>query len=187
MVDELVQISGGGAALPRTIIRDRIILADFDDLAGWSVKNTDTINMGLSVKHIFGTNSIKFDKADTAAGDTESLIQNNFNNFINASRMLPSAKILSLFYIPSLANVVNAFVRIGTDNGNYNQWTWESELLRANKWNALEKQIQDSDFNDSGIGWMQSNISYVALGVTFKSESDTLADIKFDNLSFIAQ
>lgn len=184
MVNELIQIGGGGVALPRTIIRDRIALADFNDLAQWTVKNTDTVNMGLDTKHIRGTHSIKFDKADTAAADTEALIQNNFNNSIDASRILPDEIVLSLFYISSLANVVNAFVRMGTDSSNYNQWTWPSELLKANKWNALRKKIEDSDFIDAGAGWQQVNISYVALGVTFKDQADTLTNIRFDNLCF---
>ena len=187
MVNELIKIDGGGVALPRTTIRDRIVLANFDDLANWTVKNTDTINMGLDTKHITGINSIKFDKADTAAGDTEALIQNNFNNFIDASRMLPSQMIFSIFYISSLANVVNSFIRIGSDNSNYNQWTWPSELLKANKWNILTKEIKESDFTDVGNGWLQTTISYIALGVTFKLQTDTLTAIRFDSLCFIGK
>ena len=187
MANQLITVGEGGVALPRTSIRDRIALANFDDLIGWSVKNTDTVNMGLDTKHINGTNSIKFDKVNSAANDTESLVQNNLTNLIDASRMLIDDIISTSFYLSSLANVINIFVRIGSNNGNYNQWTWPSKLLIANKWNTVEKKIKETDFVDSGVGWNQTFIGYIALGVTFRSESDTLTDIRFDNISFIGR
>ena len=187
MKNQLITVGEGGVALPRTTIRDRIVLANFDDLVGWTVKNADTENMGLDTKHINGTNSIKFDKVNSIANDTESLIQNSLTDFIDASRMLIDNIISTSFYLSSLANVVNIFVRIGLDNGNYNQWTWPSELLIANKWNTVEKKIKETDFADSGVGWNQVFIGYIALGITFRSESDTLTDIRFDNISFIGR
>lgn len=185
--ENLLVVSNGGVALPRTTIRDRIVLANFDDLVGWSAKNTDTENIALNTKHVMGKNSISFDKANTAADDVEAVIQNNINDIIDVSRMLPSAQILTLFHITSLVNIVNVFVRIGTDSDNYNQWTWPSELLKANEWNVLEKTIQESDFIDAGSGWMQNNILHVALGVTFKLQTNTFTNIKFDSLCFMAK
>lgn len=184
MANQLIIVGEGGVALPRTTIRDHMVLVNFNDLAGWSVKNTDTVNMGLDTKHISDTNSIKFDKVDSAANDTESLIQNSLTNLIDASRMLIDGIISTSFYVSSLANVINIFVRIGSDNGNYNQWTWTNELLIANKWNTVEKRIKETDFADSGVGWNQVFIGYVALGVTFRLETNTLTDIRFDNISF---
>lgn len=185
--EDFISSSNGGLALPRTKVRDRIALANFNDLVNWSVKNTDTKNMALSTKHIRGTSSIIFDKDDTSANDTEAAIQNSPNDAIDISRILPDENILAIFYISSLASVVNAFVRIGTNSSNYNQWTWPSALLKANQWNSLTKSISECDFIDAGAGWNQANVSYVQLGVTFKLQSDTLTAIRFDNLCLIGK
>ena len=186
-VEDFLSPSNGGLALPRTKIRDRLVLVSFDDLAQWTVKNTDTENMGLNTKHVTGTSSIIFDKANTGADDTEAAIQNSPNDIINASRMLPDEDVFAMLYISSLVNVVNAFVRIGTNSSNYNQWTWPSETFKANQWNSLTKLIRECDFIDAGAGWNQASISYVQLGVTFKLQTDTLTAIRFDSLCFIGK
>ena len=87
-------------------------------------------------------------------------------------------------YLPSLSNVVSVFVRVGTDSSNYNTFSWLVADLTVSTWLQLRKPTS-TPVGSTGNGWSTEAISYVAFGVEFSAESNTLAGIIFDNVHMV--
>jgi hypothetical protein len=149
----------------------------------WTALNNDTDTIADSVKHVFGTGAVSFNKANGAANTVFACIQDTIPATCLSEVFEAGGFVGMGMYIPSLTNVVSAFLRLGTDASHYQQFTWPVASLIAATWLNLRTSASTPDYaNCLGNGWDPSAITYVAVGVQFNSESATLTGIVVDHI-----
>ncbi len=161
------------------------IFDELDATTGWTVLGNDTTNLTLDTNHQIGTGSLRFDKVDGAANTVIAGIQKTVTS-TDLGKVSPQNIIQTMVYLPSVADVDYIFARLGDSTGtNYNEWRISGADLPAATWEVLAFVVGDADFvGSTGNGWDSTAITYVALGVALNAETDTLANILFDQLSY---
>jgi hypothetical protein len=160
------------------------VFDDFNATTGWTVLGDDTINLATTKKHVSGTDALTFDKADGTANTIFAGIQKTLTT-VDLGAVSPHDLLQGTFYIPDLTDVAYAFLRLGTDSSNYNEWQLPDEALTAAIFEVGALSVGDADHDGiTGDGWNPSAISYIAIGVAFNAETDTLAGIIFDEVSY---
>lgn len=152
---------------------------------GWTVIGNDTANLAVSTNHVFGTGALTFDKVDGAANTVFAGIQKTLTAINIQEKFEDGGNVAFGVYLPSLTNVVSVFLRLGTNSSNYNEWEWPVSDLSASTWLALRSPTNQPTNASTGNGWDTSAITYVAVGVEFNSQSNTLAGIVVDNIHFV--
>lgn len=160
------------------------IFDEMDVTTDWTVLGNDTINLATTKKHVLGTDALTFDKTDGGANTVFAGIQKTITS-IDLGSIAPHDIIQTIVYIPDLNLVDYAFVRIGTDSTNYNEWRVPDTSLTDATFETLALNIGDaSHAGITGDGWTSAAITYIAVGVAFDAEGNALAGIIFDELSF---
>lgn len=164
----------------------------FQSLTGWTAIDTDTTNLALNNNHITpdptgvtAGKSISFDKVDTAANNTYSLIQKTITavNLFNATSASPFLQFL--VYIPDTTNVISAVLRVGTDSSNYNEWNLlTTDGLVSASWNRVRLDVTEPT-SFVGNGWNPLSVTYLAVGLKFNLQTNTLAGILVDSIAAI--
>lgn len=148
---------------------------------GWSVLGNDTGSFATTTNHTWGANALEFDKADSGddtvfAGIQKTLSSVDFNAYEKGGGFF-----LWNLYISTIADIDYAFLRLGTDSSNYNEFRVAGTDLSIG-WNPIRMPV----FHPSSVvgnGWDSSDIDYVVVGVAFDDEADTLTDIAVDHIS----
>ncbi|MCK9370424.1 hypothetical protein M0R04_10990 [Candidatus Dojkabacteria bacterium] len=168
----------------RTKDQRQLDLANCNDSTAFTVLGNDTTNLANTVDHVFGTGAITFDKVNGLANTVYAGVQDTITS-LNVSEIFESGGFVGLgCKLTSLADVVSVFLRIGTDSSNYNEWEWAVADLTVSRWMALRAATsQPSGY--AGNGWNPAAVTYIAFGVEFSDETDTLAGIKFDNVHLV--
>lgn len=160
------------------------IIDEMDVTTGWAALNNDTTTLATTAKHVLGLAALSFNKVD-GAGDTVFGAIAKTITTIDIGSPSPHDIIQTVVYFPSVAAIDYAFVRLGTDSSNYNEWRIDGNDLTPAIFETLLFELGDaSHAGITGNGWNPSSISYVVVGAAFNSESDTLSGIIFDELSF---
>jgi hypothetical protein len=155
-----------------------------DATTGWAAVDTDTENLATSTNHILGSAALTFDKANTGANNTAAMIEKTVTT-VDMGDVSPHDIFQTPIYLSDTSNVDYVFCRLGTDSSNYNEWRIAGENLTQGEWEILAFVVGDASFiGNTGNGWDQTAISYVALGVNFDLESRTLTGIQFDQFSY---
>lgn len=170
----------------RTRDQRSIDLCNCNDYTAVSVLGNDTINLANATNHVFGTGALTFDKANGAANTVFAGVSKTFTA-INISEIFEAGGFVGMgIYLPALTNVVNVFLRIGTDASHYNCWTWDVADLTAATWLNLRKSAAQPNYTkNTGNGWNTAAIAYVAFGVEFSGETNTLAGIVVDHVHIV--
>lgn len=157
-------------------------LDDFNATTDWAALGNDTLNLATTKKHLTGTDALIFDKVD---GDANTI-------FAGIEKTITSVDIGDLdlhdliqvaTYLPSLNTVAYVFCRIGTDSNNYNEWRIGVSELIAAEWLVLAEPVGNANYAGiTGNGWTTAAITYIAVGVAFDAETNTLVGIVFDQL-----
>jgi len=170
----------------RTRDQRAIDLANCNVSSDYTALSNDTTGIAGTTNHVFGTAALTFNKVDGAANTVYGGVSKSVGT-VNVSEIFEAGGFVGLgAYIPDITNVVNVFLRIGTDANNYNCWTWPVASLTAATWLNLRVAAASPDASRSvGSGWNPSAISYVAFGVEFNSESNTLAGMIFDHVHIV--
>lgn len=159
----------------------------FDGLnatAGWSALGNDTLNLATTKKHVTGTDALTFDKVNGAANTVFAGIQKTISS-VDLGNLSPHDIIQTACYIPDLTNVDYVFVRIGTDSSHYNEWRIADTELTGAVFTTLVFNIGDANYAGiTGNGWTSAAITYITVGVAFDAETNALAGIVFDSISF---
>jgi len=178
----------GDYAMPHIDVRGRMrvspgalkILDVFTSTSGWTVLNDDTANLTTSTDHITAVNSLTFDKVDGTANTTLAMIQKTLSTPVDIFAMVTGAIFIQAFVkVSDYSEVLNVIIRLGTDDSNYNEWKISTEGTQVNMWKTFRKLIGNTE-GSTGAGWDITAISYIAIGLEFESEDNTLAGIKVD-------
>jgi hypothetical protein len=160
------------------------IFDNMEATTGWTALDGDTANIATTTSHVLGTLAITFDKLNTAANNTLALIEKTVPS-TDLGDVSPHDIIQTIFYASSTADIDKVVVRLGTDSSNYNEWDIPGENLTQGDFEVLAFVIGDASFaNSAGNGWDQTAITYIAVGVRFNAENNTLSGIIFDQLSY---
>ena len=161
---------------------DREIIGNIDNVSTWALGNGDTVNLLSDTSHVINKQSIKFGKVNGNADSKLGFIESTIDP-INLSRFSHNANLSALILIPDLTLVVDAFIRIGTDSSNYNEWVFPKIGISENTWDELKLTLLDIDNARSvGEGINTLEVKYVAIGVSFNAETNVLAEIKVNNI-----
>lgn len=162
-----------------------------DDTTGWTALGNDTLNLALAPEHVTGAYSLEFDKVNGAANTVFAGIQKTISPAIqlgkrSADQVLNPRDIIRVcYYLSSLTNVAYMFIRLGTSSSHYNEWRVADTDLVAGEFDAVDIFLKSTTFAAyTGNGWDPNAITYVAMGVAFDAETNTLAGIKFDHLTY---
>ncbi len=157
---------------------------EMDATTGWAAFDGDTTNLLTTSKHLTGTNALTFDKANTGADNTEAGIEKTITA-VNLGDINLHDVIQTAFYLPSLSGVAYVFARVGTNSSNYNEWRAPVADLTAAIFEVVGLTVGDADHDAiTGTGWNPEVITYIAVGVGFDAETNTLAGIIFDQVGF---
>jgi len=156
----------------------------FNATTGWSALSTDTLNLATTTKHVTGTNALTFDKVDGAANTIFACIQKTLTS-VDLGDVSAHDLLQGTFYLPTLTDVSYVFLRLGTDSSNYNEWRIPDTALTAATFLLGSQTIGDANYAGiTGNGWNSAAVTYIAVGVAFDSETNTLAGIVFDEVSY---
>jgi len=168
----------------RTRDQRALSLQDCNDKTDVTVLSNDTTNLADSVNHVFGTGSLSFDKANGADNTVYAGVQETIAS-IDISEIFEDGAYAAMgILIPNIDDVKKVFLRIGTDDSNYNTFEWGVSILKANSWMSLRKPLS-APTGYAGNGWDTNAITYVAFGVEFNAETDTLVGIIADNVHIV--
>jgi len=151
----------------------------FSATTGWAVINDDAANLALATDHVLGSGSLTFDKVNGTANTPFALIEKTVPSFNLVNLATGAIFLQCIAKLPDVTDVLNLVMRMGTDSSNYNTWKIDASVAIANKWESFRILIADSE-GSTGAGWNATAITYVAIGVEFSSQSDTLVGILVD-------
>lgn len=155
-----------------------------DSHALWTAGNAATTNKGDAHDHVWGTHALTFDKAAdgaiTVAYCTQALPTAIDLTTFNLNDML-----VTYFKVTSLADVTYAWVRLGTDAGNYAEWRMTPMQLGAGTWQALQWRLCQPAAS-VGNGWNPAAVAWAAVGLQFGLAATALAGILFDQITVMA-
>ena len=160
------------------------IFDELDATTGWTVLGNDTVNLATTTKHVMGTAALTFDKVNGAANTIFAGIQKTLSS-TDLGDISPHDVLQGSFYFSALTDVSYAFLRLGTDSTNYNEWRLDASVLTAGIFETGALTIGDADYTGiTGNGIDSSAITYIAVGAAFNAETDTLSGIIFDQVSY---
>lgn len=176
---------GGILTSHAALVQDRVVIDDMNATTDWTVLGNDTTTLAQSDEHVLGTNSLSFAKVNGAANTVNAGIQKTITS-VDLSRFGAGAAIEVLLRVTDKSDVDKAFVRLGTDSSNYNEWLIDDDDITINIWDKFLIALSATEAV-VGDGWDQSAVTYVAVGLTFDLETDALAAILFDQISILGE
>ncbi|KKL24605.1 hypothetical protein LCGC14_2413650, partial [marine sediment metagenome] len=180
---DIPRMSEFGAALVEP--EQHLVLDAMNSTSGWSVLGNDTINLSASTAHhVLGTAALEFDKTDGLANTKFAGVSRSLSN-VNLEGLSPHDILQTVIYISDISTVDYVFLRLGNDASNLNEWRISADDMADAAWNTLIFEIGDAEYAGSagtGINW--ADIDYMAVGVAFDTETDALANIAIDEISF---
>ena len=165
----------------RTQAQQHYHIDDCSAITGWSVLGNDTTSLAVTSNHVCGQYALEFDKVNGAANTKIAGIQKTITSFDFTPYHKGGGFALCSFYISSLTDVDYTFLRLGTNNSNYSEWRCSVDDLEEG-WNFC-RFTACKPTTHIGTGWNSAAITYVAIGVAFDAETDTLADIAVDHIA----
>jgi len=158
----------------------RVYQSMFAATTGWTILADDTENLATDVSHIVGTKSLEFDKTDGLANTIFAGVSRTVD--WDWSGILPTDHIIAGVHVDT-ADVVYAFVRLGTDVSNFTQWQYPIGGLLDSLWN-MESVLVGEATSQTGNGVLWDAITYLAVGVAFSAEGDSVTDIFWNYVGF---
>ena len=152
---------------------DFLVLETMDDYTDWSALSDETTAIASSTNHVTGTTAVSFDKVangdNVAAGAIVKTVV--YDDIFHLWR--PQDYINWLFYLSVKTYTANAFIRLGTDASNYNEWIYLDASMTAARWNICQARLGNCVVS-VGNGWNPSNVDYLVVGTYFDGADDTL-------------
>jgi len=170
MMAALPSPAGAGFVAPQT----NIIQTIFASTSGWTVLGNDTANLTTDVTHAIGTTSLEFDKVDGAANTVFAGVYRTVD--LEWGDIQPTDRIVGAVQASALTNIAYAFIRLGTSVSHYSEFRLADSAMTAGVFSLFNAAVGSPSAQvGNGVSW--GNIDYLAVGVAFDGEANTLADI----------
>jgi len=160
-----------------------VVIDAFESATGITAVNTDVTNIALSTNHVRGLSAVSFDIVNSAANSAFALIQKTIPA-IDLSQLATGITFVQLLmFIPSLVNVGNVVIRLGTDASNYNSWSLSVAEATSvgGVWQTFRAALGSSNAS-VGAGWNLASVTYYAVGLEMTSANAALAGVVVDSL-----
>lgn len=153
----------------------KLTIASTEPSSEWSALGNDTTNLTWTPVRLQGRSGLRFDKADGAANTKLACVYREVAS-VNIERSFdPHDVAVWPMIVPDLTNVEYAFLRIGSDASNYIELRYADTSLTAARWCLCRAALGEAYVAGSGADL--SAVEYVAVGVAFDGEANTLANI----------
>lgn len=158
-----------------------LIIDEMESATGWTAVG-DASNIATSTTHLVGTKSMSWDKA--GGTDVVSGIQKTLTPAVDLGTVgATQHRVFWFLNFGAVANVATAWIRLGTDASNYDQWSIPVASLVVG-WNViLTPLLADPSWTQVGTGLNTSAVTYIAVGYTTALAADVLAATKADCVS----
>lgn len=170
-------------------MRHEFLIDALDSATGFTVLGNDTTNLAASTTCLGGSASLEFDKANGAANTVYAGAYKTIDKPIPVNTFRPTDRVCMTVYVGATTDVAYAFARIGTDDSNYVEYRFADSLLTAGMFTLASAALGEGYV--TGTGWKETlvdgvgkaiDLDYLAVGLAFDAETDTLADIKLQSL-----
>ena len=168
------------------LVQDREVIDAMNAIAGWAALDSDTTTIATATKHILGSASLSFAKANTGANSTFAGVEKTITS-VDLSRFGAGAAIEVAVNV-DITLVASMFVRLGTDSSNYSEWLVDDSAIATAVWDLTRIPLFTGAADGgavTGDGWDMSAVTYVSVGFNFDAETNTLADILFDHVAIV--
>ena len=167
----------------RTQAQQHRDIDDFDATTGWAGQNDATSDVTSDANHAFGTQSLSFNKID-GSGFTSAIVEKTITSVDVSPYHKGGGLYVMSMYVSDTAEVDYAFLRLGTDSDNYNEWQVDADALDSGEWNSITFPIAAPKFSaNTGTGCDTTAITYAAVGIEMDAEGDELRGILVDHLA----
>lgn len=164
-------------------MRRGYVIQECDTVADWTALGNDTTNLAVSDVGLFQTSMLEFDKANGAANSKIAGASATVTSF-PARLFRETDRIVSSVYVSATTDVDYALVRLGLDSTNYFEWRYADTSLTAGRHTTISVALGDCYVGGDGWTYAEPDIAslYVAVGVAFDAEDDTLSSIRFGKI-----
>jgi hypothetical protein len=155
----------------------------FDATTGFTVLGNDTDNLATTTRRVRGVAALEFDKVNGAANTVNAGAYKTIDAKLDE---FPASFMLEWWvYCSTLVDVDFAWIRLGTSASHYVEYRVPANDMTAGQFSRCLVPLGGFQ-SVTGNGCEFSNVDYLAVGVAFNGEANTLADIAVDRLSIIA-
>jgi hypothetical protein len=159
------------------------ILDDMEDVSVWGlISGYAGDTLALSDTHKIGAKSLSFNKI---AGNVLVGAERQFTIPKDLGVAEATRKSIQFMCLIDTTDVVNVWLRLGTDDSNYSEIAIPKADLTSGAWNRITVHLLDQGWAQTGTGLNTANLVYMAVGAEFSAAGDTLAGILFDNVVFL--
>lgn len=150
---------------------------------GWTVLGDSTDTLTTSTATVDGAGALSFAKiaGTTTIAAAYRTLACTLRISGTTGRWRLHDRICWLAYLSDLTNVAYTFVRLGTDASNYCEWRFADTSLTAGRWTLCSAKLGDAYV--VGTGWAENSVTYIAVGVGFDANANTLAGILMGKVS----
>ena len=153
-----------------------------EDATQWTEGATGTDNLDRTTANLEGRFALTFDKV---TGGTEAFVTLDLSQRMTLGERAGEMELAARVYLSDLTDVANVHLRIGKSASHYAEYTFSDTALAAisTAWKHLSADIM-APTSETGEGLDTNEISWVQVAVEFDNASDTLADIRLDDVRF---
>jgi len=156
------------------------VVSSLESVTGFTVLGNDTTGLAVSTAAPLSENVMEFNKVDGAANTK--LAGASATLSVHLGGIKPTDLLSWWLYVSAVTDVDYAFVRLGVDSSNYNEYRFSDSGLSVG-WNWCKVKLGEPT-SVTGTGMATPSISighgatYAAIGVAFDAEGNALAGIK---------
>jgi len=182
-VDEIKRVIQTDTEGRAQAVQAQLSLHNCDDKTDWTALSNDTTGIDVDLDHTEGSKSLEFDKVDGTDNTVFGGIQKTLTAVNIEQFMENNGFIMVSLNVSATTDISYCFIRLGTDASNYNEWRVDDDALSTG-WQQIRYAFYaPSSAGNLGNGMDAAVITYLALGCAFDAETDTLADIRVDNIA----
>jgi len=159
-----------------------LVLDQCDATTGWSALSNDTTGIDTDSDHVIGSYSLEFDKVDGAANKKYGGVSRTLDSVSISGYYVNDGYLTYSLNVSATTDIAYCFARLGTDASNYNEYRVDDAQLTTG-WQRLKFSLSMPDTSgNTGDGLDETDIDYLAVGCMFDAETDTLADLRIDDI-----
>lgn len=158
------------------------VLDSCDAVTGWSALSNDTTGLATDNDHVLGSKSIEFDKVDGAANKKYAGISRALSSLNLSEYFMNEGFAVYSLNISATTDIDYCFLRLGDNSSNYNEWRVDDDQL-VTGWQRLKfNLVAPNTSGNTGTGLDIADVDYMVVGCLFDAETDTLADLRIDDI-----
>ena len=151
----------------------------------WSVLGDDTTNPGYDLVPVMGKRTMKFDKANGGDDTVHAGMSREFVS-LDLGNVTLLDEIAWFLKVSAKTAIAYTWIRMGTDSSNYVEWRYDdSDLLTDGEYTFCHVPLYAHAAASASGATNFKDIKYLAAGVAFDAQTDTLSDIALGGICIV--